>query len=67
MRRDADELAKMRKAGRVVAEMHARIREAVRPGVTTMDLDKVGREVIDRNGAPAGARHGGRGARRSGL
>ena len=51
VRRDADELAKMRKAGRVVAEMHARIREAVRPGVTTMDLDKVGREVIDRNGA----------------
>jgi methionyl aminopeptidase len=41
----------MRKAGRVVAEMHARIREAVRPGVTTADLDRVGREVIDRNGA----------------
>jgi methionyl aminopeptidase len=51
VRRDADELAKMRKAGRVVAEMHARIRDAVRPGVTTMDLDKVGREVIERNGA----------------
>jgi methionyl aminopeptidase len=41
----------MRKAGRVVAEMHARIREAIRPGVTTADLDRVGREVIERNGA----------------
>ena len=51
MRRDADELQKMRKAGKVVAEMHARIRDAVRPGVSTLDLDKVGREVIDRNGA----------------
>ena len=51
MRRSADEIAKMRRAGRVVAEMHARIREAIRPGVTTEDLDKVAREVIERNGA----------------
>jgi len=51
MRRSADEIAKMRKAGKVVAEMHARIREAIRPGVTTADLDRIGREVIDRNGA----------------
>lgn len=51
MRRDADELDKMRKAGKVVAEMHDKIRAAVRPGVSTMDLDRVGREVIDRNRA----------------
>ena len=51
MRRSADEIAKMRKAGRVVAEMHARVREAIRPGVTTGDLDRVAREVIERNGA----------------
>jgi methionyl aminopeptidase len=51
MRRSPDELAKMRKAGKVVAEMHARIRDAVRPGVTTMQLDRIGREVIERNGA----------------
>ena len=51
MRRDADELNKMRKAGKVVAEMHEKIRAAVRPGVTTMELDRVGREVIERNGA----------------
>jgi methionyl aminopeptidase len=51
MRRSADEIAKMRKAGRVVAEMHARIRDAIRPGVTTAALDRIGREVIERNGA----------------
>ena len=41
----------MRRAGRVVAEMHERIRDAVRPGVTTLDLDRIGREVLDRRGA----------------
>ncbi len=51
MKRNKDEIATMRKAGRVVAEMHARIRDAIRPGVTTRQLDQVGREVIDRNGA----------------
>jgi len=51
MRRTRDEIAIMRKAGRVVAEMHDRIRAAIRPGVTTADLDKVGREVLDRRGA----------------
>ena len=51
MLRNRDEIAKMRKAGRVVAEMHARIREAIRPGVTTAELDAVGREVLARRGA----------------
>jgi methionyl aminopeptidase len=41
----------MRKAGRVVAEMHSCIREAIRPGVTTLELDRIGREVIERRGA----------------
>ena len=35
----------------MVAEMHARIREAIRPGVTTEALDAIGREVIERRGA----------------
>ncbi|MBK9179599.1 MAG: type I methionyl aminopeptidase [Acidimicrobiales bacterium] len=51
MRRTTDELAKMRKAGQVVAEMHERIRAVIRPGVTTEELDAVGREVIERRGA----------------
>nr|MDA8209126.1 M24 family metallopeptidase [Actinomycetota bacterium] len=51
VRRSAAELDKMRKAGRIVAEIKARTREAVREGITTADLDKVAREVIDRRGA----------------
>jgi methionyl aminopeptidase len=51
VRRSAEELAKMRRAGKVVAEMHERIRAAIRPGVTTLQLDRVGREVIERRGA----------------
>jgi methionyl aminopeptidase len=51
MRRNADELAKMRKAGRVVAEMHAATRAAIRPGVTTLELDRIARDVIERRGA----------------
>jgi methionyl aminopeptidase len=49
--RSKEELAKMRRAGRVVAEMHACIREAIRPGVTTAALDRVGRDVLERRGA----------------
>jgi len=41
----------MRRAGRVVAEMHARIRDAIRPGVSTAELDRIGREVLERRGA----------------
>ena len=51
MRRNADELAKMRKAGRVVAEMHEATRAAIRPGVSTAELDRVARDVLDRRGA----------------
>jgi len=41
----------MRRAGRVVAEMHAATREAVKPGVTTAELDAVARAVLERRGA----------------
>jgi methionyl aminopeptidase len=41
----------MRRAGRVVAEMHDRIRAALRPGVTTLELDALGRQVLERRGA----------------
>jgi methionyl aminopeptidase len=51
MRRSDAELAKMRRAGKVVAEMHAATREAAKPGATTADLDRVAREVIERRGA----------------
>ncbi len=41
----------MRKAGRVVAEMHERTRAALRPGITTAELDRLGREVLADRGA----------------
>lgn len=51
VKRSSSDLARMRRAGRVVAEMHSCIREAIRPGVTTEALDAIGREVIERRGA----------------
>jgi methionyl aminopeptidase len=41
----------MRRAGRVVAEMHEATRLAARPGATTADLDRAAREVLERRGA----------------
>ncbi|HJR23991.1 MAG TPA: type I methionyl aminopeptidase [Acidimicrobiales bacterium] len=51
MRRSPEDLAKMRRAGRVVAEMHDSIRAALRPGTTTAALDRIGRDVLERRGA----------------
>jgi len=51
VRRNAEELAKMRRAGRVVAEMHEATRAALRPGVTTKELDAVARAVLESRGA----------------
>jgi methionyl aminopeptidase len=45
------ETAKMREAGRIVAEMLAACRAAVRPGVTTGELDRIAAEVLKRHGA----------------
>jgi methionyl aminopeptidase len=49
--RTPEQVAVMRRAGRVVAEMHDKIRAAIRPGVTTGELDRIGREVIASRGA----------------
>jgi methionyl aminopeptidase len=50
-RRTPDEIKTMRRAGRVVAEMHDRLRAAVRPGVTTQSLDGLARVVLSQRGA----------------
>jgi methionyl aminopeptidase len=50
-RRSREEIRIMRRAGRVVAEMHDRIRDALRPGVTTRQLDAVARDVLELRGA----------------
>ena len=46
-----EQIAKMRQAGRVVAEMLEACAAAARPGITTNDLDKVAREVLARRKA----------------
>jgi methionyl aminopeptidase len=50
-RRTRDEIRTMRRAGRVVAEMHQRLRAAIRPGVTTQQLDGLARVVLSQAGA----------------
>lgn len=49
--RTPEEIAIMRRAGRVVAEMHERIRAAIAPGVTTGALDRIVRDVLASRGA----------------
>ncbi|MGD0440641.1 MAG: type I methionyl aminopeptidase [Acidimicrobiales bacterium] len=51
MRRTPEEIAKMRRAGKVVAEMLSETRARIRPGVTTAALDRVARDVLERRGA----------------
>ena len=50
-RKSPDQIALMRKAGKVVAEMHEECIRATKPGATTLDVDAVAREVIERRGA----------------
>jgi methionyl aminopeptidase len=50
-RKNAGQIALMRKAGKVVAEMHEECIRAAKPGVTTVDVDAVAREVLARRGA----------------
>ena len=51
MRRSPDELSKMRRAGRVVAEIHEATRAAIRPGVTTAELNEVAAAVLEKRHA----------------
>ncbi len=51
LRKTPSEIARMRRAGRVVAEMHEVCTLAARPGASTADLDRAAREVLERRGA----------------
>jgi methionyl aminopeptidase len=46
-----DEIAIMREAGRIVARAHQAVREALRPGISTAELDKIAETVIRDHGA----------------
>jgi methionyl aminopeptidase len=50
-RKKAGQIALMRRAGKVVAEMHEVCTRAAKPGATTLDVDAVAREVLERRGA----------------
>ena len=49
--KSAAELEKMRRAGGIVAEVHEALRRAVRPGVTTLELNRLSEEIIAKRGA----------------
>jgi methionyl aminopeptidase len=49
-----EELERLRAAGRVVADAIRAMRQSVRPGVTTAELDEVGARVFRRAGARSG-------------
>ena len=46
-----DEIEKARASGRIVAEVLSRLREKVKPGVKTKDLDKFAEEIAEKRGA----------------
>ena len=50
VRKSAEELEKMRAAGLIVSRTLAATRDAVRPGVSTWDLDRLARNLIERHG-----------------
>lgn len=47
----SEELKKMRQAGRIVAEVHALMRERVAPGVTTAELNEMAEDLIRQHDA----------------
>ena len=51
LRKTPSQIALMRKAGAVVAEMHEACTLAAKPGATTADLDAAARDVLDRRHA----------------
>jgi methionyl aminopeptidase len=49
--KNPDEIAAMREAGRIVARAHAAMKAAIRPGISTAELDKIAETVIRDHGA----------------
>lgn len=49
--RSKHEIALLREAGKIVAEAHQAVKEAIRPGISTAELDKIAHDVIVGHGA----------------
>lgn len=49
--KSSNEIEIMKKAGRIVAETLAKVEEVIRPGITTMELDRIAEEYITNCGA----------------
>ena len=45
------ELARMRQAGRIVAEVLAALQQKIRPGINTAELDELAHQIITRHKA----------------
>lgn len=50
-RKSRHDIAVMKKAGQIVATVHAEVKEAVKPGVSTLELDTIAENVIRKMGA----------------
>lgn len=49
--RSKHEIELIREAGKIVAEAHAAVKEAIRPGISTKELDKIAYDIILKHGA----------------
>jgi len=59
--KNSEAIKRMRESCSIAATILARLKEQVRPGITTYDLDQIGRELISSFGArsaPYGYKHG---------
>src|SRR5689334_23093226 len=64
IRKSPAELEIMARSGRIIADMHEKLRETVAPGVSTLDLDRIAEYYIRAQDAiPAFLGYGGSGTR----
>ena len=44
--KSAREIALMRESGRILAEVHERLKEEIKPGISTYEIDQIGEKMI---------------------
>ena len=44
--KSAEEIEKMREAGRILASVHQNLAKEIKPGMSTLDIDRLGEEMI---------------------